>query len=992
MPDPLYDAIARAIGQPLDDDLFERCAAELLREFYPTLRPVEGGNDAGMDGLGDLPNGEPFFLVSTVSEDARRNLDRNVQSHLDAGGDRRVVVFATTRKVTGRRRLELSQHLQEQFGVRLADVHDRADFIHLLYRSPQWRRDLLGVAGQARALTRLPATRRPTPEVPVIGRDGDLEHLRNIAGDLVLVGKPGIGKTFVLQKLMEGDWGLFDDGWEVAKLEDAIRELQPRRVVLDDAHLNEDRIAVLRQLRRVMGAAFDIVAVSWPRQHGQVASVLPASSRYEVRELDRGQILEVIKEVGITGPRELQAHLVDQALGRAGLAVTLAHACISGYVREVATGDALLTDVVGWFRRSLGHEARYVLGVLALAGNSGATMTQVARALGLDRPRVSDLVRGLASGGTVDEASWGGSASRLRVQPASLRYALVRDVFFGGPGSLDAAETISQFDRPSDAVLPMIGAIHRGAPVDWCLLRSLVDPSDQEAVTSYACLGPGETDEMLQFAPQHRAAIAREAYDHDPRSGRALRVLMEFAVGDLREEHSNPNHPLRIVGDRLQRPDGSLEVRRLAVSVADQWLEQGGDQEVGLRVLMHAVHPGTSHSYTDPGLGNTVTMAEAALPVGMINDLSRVWDLILDIVEREWPATLAPVLDGLHSWVYPDVLAFGRGPDEATRVAIRDVATRVISRLVQIAHDKPGVLHRLREYASNAKLAVTVEVPREFDALFPADWDGRDEDGGHEGWARRADDAVRRLADEFEQLPEAEIAARITAADAEAANARITYPRLTPRLAQLLASRLDRPEVLLDALEQRGAARDVLLPVLDRVAVLHPTGWEATVEHLLIDETYSWVATQVTLTRPVGVRLKDAAIGRMTAAHATMIDMLVARGEIDPDTIVRLLDSPNRIVARATAVAIAIRSGGSSLSSLPEAAQRRWRDVIVHTPADDHQYSVILGRDPELFADWLQAWFARIQQDSVHQVAPPTTVVMRLEWLRVATSGAGRVF
>src|SRR5207244_2958184 len=97
----------------------------------------------------------------------------------------------------------------------------------------------LRVPGQARALTRLPATRRPTPDVPVIGRDDDIEQLRNISGDLVLVGKPGIGKTFLLQKLMEGDWGLFDDGWEVAQLEDAIRELQPRRVVLDDAHLNE---------------------------------------------------------------------------------------------------------------------------------------------------------------------------------------------------------------------------------------------------------------------------------------------------------------------------------------------------------------------------------------------------------------------------------------------------------------------------------------------------------------------------------------------------------------------------------------------------------------------------------------------------------------------------------------------------------------------------------------------------------------------------------
>jgi hypothetical protein len=67
MPDPLYDAIERAIAEPLNGHLFERCAVDLLREHYPTLGPIDGGNDAGMDGVGELPNGERFFLVSTVS-------------------------------------------------------------------------------------------------------------------------------------------------------------------------------------------------------------------------------------------------------------------------------------------------------------------------------------------------------------------------------------------------------------------------------------------------------------------------------------------------------------------------------------------------------------------------------------------------------------------------------------------------------------------------------------------------------------------------------------------------------------------------------------------------------------------------------------------------------------------------------------------------------------------------------------------------------------
>ena len=293
MPDPVYAAIARAMEKPIDGHLFERCAVELLREnYYPTLRPVEGGSDAGMDGVGELPDSERFFLVATVGADAQGNLDRNIQSHLDAGGDRRVVVFATTRRVSGQRRAALTRHLRKQFGIRLHEVHDKANFIQLLHQSPQWRRDLLGVPAQARALTRSPANRRPMPEIPLIGRDDEIAQLRRTKGDLVVVGKPGVGKTFLLQELMKEDWGLFDDGWAIAGLEDAIREMRPRRVVLDDAHLRADRLTMLRRLRLEMDTEFDIVAVSWPGQQDEVTQALPDSSVFQILELDRDQILE----------------------------------------------------------------------------------------------------------------------------------------------------------------------------------------------------------------------------------------------------------------------------------------------------------------------------------------------------------------------------------------------------------------------------------------------------------------------------------------------------------------------------------------------------------------------------------------------------------------------------------------------------------------------------------------------------------------------------
>ena len=123
----MYEAIASAIEKPLKGDVFERGAVELLHGVhYPKLRPVEGGSCAGLDGVGEFPGGDRFFLVSTVGKDTRGNLGGNIRSHLKVGDDRRVVRFATTRAVSGRRRTALRRQLREEFGVRLHDVHDRA--------------------------------------------------------------------------------------------------------------------------------------------------------------------------------------------------------------------------------------------------------------------------------------------------------------------------------------------------------------------------------------------------------------------------------------------------------------------------------------------------------------------------------------------------------------------------------------------------------------------------------------------------------------------------------------------------------------------------------------------------------------------------------------------------------------------------------------------------------------------------------------------------
>ena len=166
MPDPLLNSIEQAIGQRVDPTLFERCAVDLLREQYPNLRGTPEKRDAGVDGISG-PDADPeFILVATTAKDFARNLRDSIKRHVEAGGPCRVVVFATTREVTYEKRLSLIEELSNRWGVQLHAVHDRGDFVRLLYGAPQWRKDLLGVAGVAKALSPLPGQGTPESSDP----------------------------------------------------------------------------------------------------------------------------------------------------------------------------------------------------------------------------------------------------------------------------------------------------------------------------------------------------------------------------------------------------------------------------------------------------------------------------------------------------------------------------------------------------------------------------------------------------------------------------------------------------------------------------------------------------------------------------------------------------------------------------------------------------------------------------------------------------------
>jgi hypothetical protein len=368
---------------------------------------------------------------------------------------------------------------------------------------------------------------------------------------------------------------------------------------------------------------------------------------------------------------------------------------------------------------------------------------------------------------------------------------------------------------------------------------------------------------------------------------------------------------------------------------------------------------------SDPAFGNTVTLTDGVLAEADLRELAHVWDLLLECEVRGQMPSVGPITHALHAWVYPSSLERGRGPGEDIARLLQIEASRVIVELAVLWRHHPGALYQLRAFSSRARLGIDITLPREFDVMFPVALHGREDDGGHEGWDLRIQRAVSELASEWRPLSPDQIAVRLTSADREAELAKITYPRLTPRVAELVASETDAPHVLLGALEEHGARPDVLLPVLAEVVERRLGDWELTLDRYLHEDQFQAAATIIVLTKPVGVRLRDTAIGRLSAQFVGLIDTLIIRNEVDADAVERLLGAPDAYVARETALALAQPGGIVTRSDLRTGAREKWRQVIVRSPADDYWYSVVLKRDTELFVDWMRFLFERVRQNPV---------------------------
>ncbi|HEV3052396.1 MAG TPA: hypothetical protein VGX50_18940, partial [Longimicrobium sp.] len=947
--DPLYRDIEQGLQGKIDGDLFEQCAADLLRQIYPGLVPVRGGGDAGMDGAISDGDDPPLPLICTTEKNVLDNLRRSIASYLSEGGTRRAVVVATSQDLSPPRRRNL-EAAAKQLGFTVRQIHAQDAFTDLLYPSPPWCRDLLGLTGDPPALSVYPLSSRPLASAPLVGRENDLRWLRETEGDLVLAGQPGSGKTFLFRELALADEGLFVIDRDMGRIAASLRAEQPPVVMVDDAHLDPDFLIRLRHLRTQLGAEFRILANTWPSEADAAATALGVGSAAirQLEQLSRLEIAQVVEHCGIAGPDELIHEILNQAAGLPGLAVTLALLCLREGVRELVTAGSLFRNVRRSLESVVGERAIPILACFAVGGEAGMPADAVAGALGIAIVDVRVAVARLAGGGVLVERFDGA----LAVIPPPLRHALVSTEFFEGPAALPIQPLLDAAPVFEQAVLTLIGAKSRRDSVPDALLRGLMAGGrlDPELWESYARLGPDEAGWALVNAPRLIGYVAAPALDEIPHL--AIPFLLTLSIGDDRPLHSATNHPLRKVQDWVQAGEpGTPEAvgrRRKLLGVLVKW-SQGPlwNPVVGCRALAVAFSPVFEEMRADPVDGNRHTLRFGLLQPEEMVELQGLWPVAQEILGRVEEADWPSLEHLIHDWLYPRVRT---RPDPATAASMQDFAGQITEETALRVGDQAGVHLRLARLAAEHGWTVDAPVDPRLAILFPE----RDLDEGAAAYAAKAA-AARAFASELSSGDPGESAELLVRLHRQADRADLRWPDFSLLACNTIAAAVSDPGAWIAALLSAGAPANFVEPFLERVVTDQPEGWEDAWRTCLesadrID--LRRIAAVVAIRNPQAPpSLVERALAELPGAEGH-IESACIRGEIPEDRVLLLLRHPSQAVAMAAAEGL---WSAAPRGEIPAPLSDDWQRVVVASLEDEYPLEAIFGKHPEIAWDWLLA-------------------------------------
>ncbi len=998
--DPLYRSIEERLDERLDPDLFERCAVELLRDAYPGIVPISGGDDSGMDGSISIETGSPLPLIATTSEDVSGNLKRNLGSYRRTGESAREAVLATSQSLTPRRRRNLEKRARE-LGFTLRNIHDRIDFTGRLYRNPMWRKQLLDLTGDPPPLSVLPDNAGSRLTLDLVGREPEMDWLRRTSGDVVVVGQPGVGKTALLAKLAREGGGLFPivsrkagvtavTSGDMRRIADAYRAQRPPRIFIDDAHLSESFIPSLTRLRDEIGAEFAIVATTWPSREEGIRREFhcPSERVLRVGGLDRKTATEIVRQVHAGFSDELVGEILNQSVDnqpsddprtaeyhagghvRPGLAVTLARYAGLGELVELVTGRLLLCEL----RRDsqLSGSQLDHLAVFALGGSVGMRLSMAAQALNTAETSVRQSLLQVSGTGILRDTPGGAAA----IHPRHLRHALVKHAFFSGASSLTLEPAIARVEDAvacTETLIDVVGRAGRALNHDvreglHARIRMRLEDHEQAGVgrglwEPYALTGEHPAGWILDQHPDRTTAISGIALSHLP--SRFLGGLVSRAINDPDEAEALTDSIRAWV---LAGLPGKNAVERRA-SVVRELAERACSVDLGqasrrvVKGLLAAAFSLSFQTWRDDPIEVTgFTIGLGSLPAADVRGIANRWVLALPVFRGMGRSGVSCARQVIRGWLTgPGVL--NELPE--TKTAAREAVQRMLPGVLDLAGSEPGILLWARRLAR--KHGLDVELPGIGDPtlrrLFPDPrWPEHRSDALRELRERlrhepppgdrpqeRLDAIARDFARKWRHEQPRAVVKRMLRYERQRELMGHNYPNVLEHIPLHLAQRVDDPGSWLEELVGRNAPPAWVGPFLE-ATVVFPEGSDRAWEVVAEDARYTGPCARVGLCvaglpEPIVSRIMEQLKDWNEDALSHSIDW----NEVPREWKNRLLRHPEPTVRGAVAGGVWEASGRRRPGGQLGVA---WKEAILAC-GNKHLMFELLRRDPGVGRAWI---------------------------------------
>lgn len=956
--DPYHEKIIEKLASLEDGDLFERCVCDLLHREYPTLVPIEGGGDAGVDGA-IVEDGLRVKLICTIQEDVIGNVTKSLDAQRANGTSTGNVLVVTSQYLSPVRCRNIEKRVREKGFELYHDVYARGAIAKRIYHDSRWCRELLGIEGLASALGRFPRSIRPLRDLPLIGRSKDLEWLRGTKGDRLVVGQPGIGKTFLLQALVNEDRGLFVIQDDVNRIADAIRDQQPGIVIVEDAHLHLSIIRALQRFRLETGADYEIVADCWPGMARQVAGTMSIAQdqSLELKVIEPKEIVELVKASGIGGPRELIREFIRQSMGFPGRAATLIHICLSRGVDEFWTGEALARAIYTSFSELVPEAAIQALACFAVGGTRGMQVSDVADFLGYPPGEVHQHMAKLAMGGVVQDHG----EDVLSVVPQPLGCAMVRDLFFREHAPMQLDNLIDRAPSIAAANRTLIGAKAYGAAIDSHNLLDRLERMDTEvryyvwggasdaeaAWQEFAWCDPAHASLILEKHPEKIASLSIPLIHRDP--DRIIPALLERTDDDSVPPHRRAFDPLKIIEGWIVSAepgtDEPVRRRQVLLAVLLKWLREGKDQDIGLRAIKFVFSPRYEIHFQEPGQREQFSFVRGGINLDELSEISRLWpdcfEVLGSITIANWGPLLAIIDELMDSpWIWIEV------PEDYSE-AMDGIASTMISDIGSIAASSPGVLNELQARADRLGLELGATSDADYQVLFPRDVATRDWKAREKQQTEHAEE----LAKKWLAMPREEVIAKLSWCVQEAQSANAGYPNLIQLVCAKIAAACSNAVTWLDGLLAELPLHEVISPFLRFAKERKEAGWEDRAIACLRTDGLSGLGISALIDIPEIAEEIMAEIQKRLPNYTKLVEQLCRFDHVSDERIAQMLEHEDAAVQEAAAVGLWDKD---QKRQIPAALAGKWATAVVHSVGHNYHLVDMLEHDNDLAFAWLR--------------------------------------